>query len=493
MSSKSEDSRQKNRGKQNPQSRAQRLSRFLERDIWEYGVGEEPSLKGQGVALLRILTISWKGLFENSLFSRAAALSYSSLLAMGPLVAVVVILSTSFVNTDPEVQIKRALLFVSPSLQEMVTIQEDGAASESEEEMATALDTLIEQIIEGAENLLSRINKGGSKAFGALGGLILIWVVIQLLTSIETTLNQIWGVHQGRPWIQRIVFYWTFISLGALLGLGSTALFSASNLAGMFEWMPFGVEMTGFILRFSPFLSFFMLILLLVLFYRFFPNTSVALKPALVGSLLTASLLFLNNYLSIVYVHWVISIQSFYGSMGIIPVMMIGLYFFWVLILLGGQLTYSVQNVSFLANQTVWQRISSQVRELVTLSAFLHIARRFQACQGAPTMTELSYQLNIPVNVLNESLELLESIDWITRINVESDRDDKEKTGYRPAKPLENYNLSRFKRAIEEFGQSDMSIHLVRQDDLLKEYMDRIKAHEKDPFCQTNLNELIGN
>ena len=445
------------------------------------------------MALLRILSISWKGLSENRLFSRAAALSYSSLLALGPLIAVVVVLSSSFVQTDPEVQIKRALLFIAPSLQEMVTIREDNQPSATEDEMVTAIDSLIEQIIDGAQKLISRINTGGSKAFGALGGLILIWVIIQLLTSIETALNQIWGVHQGRPWLQRIVFYWTFISLGALLGLGSTALFSASNLAAMFEWVPFGQEMTGLILGYTPYLSFFMLILLLVLFYRFFPNTSVAFKPAFVGSVLTASLLFINNYLSILYVHRVISIQSFYGSMGIIPVMMIGIYFFWVLILLGGQLTYSVQNVSFLANQAAWQRVSSRVRELVTLSAFLQIARRFQACENAPTLTGMSNHLHIPVNILNESLELLESIDWIIRVNVEAERSDKEKTGYRPAKPLEMYNLSRFKQAIEEYGHSDMAAYLVQGDDLLQEYVEHIKSHENAPFCQTNLKDLIGN
>ncbi len=474
-------------------SRVNRVKSFLEKDIWEYGVGNERSLHGQRLALLRVLSISWKGLFDNRLFSRAAALSYSSLLALGPVVAVVVVLSGSFVKSDPELQIKRFLLFIAPSLQEMVTINGQTQSPGSNPEMQTALDILIEQITVGAEQLLGNINTGGSRAFGALGGLILIWVVIQLLTSIETALNQIWGIHQGRPWAQRIVFYWTFVSLGALLGLGSTALFSASNLAGMFDWVPFSSEMTQLLISYSQLVSFLMLVLLLVLFYRFFPNTSVALKPALIGSLLTALLLITNNYLSILYVHRVISLQSFYGSMGIVPVLMIGLYFFWVLILLGGQLTYAAQNVSFLANQAAWQRVSSQVRELVTLSAFLQIARRFQDCQDPPTMIELSNQLHIPVNILNESLEILESIEWIVRVRAESDKNDKERTGYRPARPLENYTLSRFKGALDDYGQSDMSTHLIHHDELLASYVEHTDKQRMDPFFQSSLKELIGN
>jgi len=499
MASEPEDNSSEPKGKDVPPGKWNILHQLFEKDIWEYGVGDDPSLRGQWLALLRILSISWKGLLENRILSRAAALGYSSLLALGPLVAIVVILSSSFVQTDAETQIKRALLFIAPSLQEMVTLDKSGekesgheaALTEEGEEINTALDTLITQIVQGVQAMLSKINTSGSKAFGVLGALIFIWVIIQLLTAVENTLNQIWGVHQGRPWSQRIVFYWTFISLGILLGLGSTALFSASNLVGMFDWVPFGSDLATLLLRFSPLLSFAMLVILLVLFYRFFPNTSVTFKPALVGSLLTASLLILNNYLSILYVHRVISLQSLYGSVGIVPVMMIGLYFFWVLVLLGGQLTYAVQNVSLLANQAAWMRISPAVREMVTLSAFLVVARRFHTCDSAPTMNEMSRQLHIPANILNESLELLEELDWIARISLEERRDDHTEIAYRPAKPLSSYTLSRFRDAMDHLGHSEILKSLIQADPLLKDYSDSTRWHEKDPFCQKDLQALL--
>lgn len=467
----------------NAGSRIQRWKKFVQEDIWESSWGSGESPRNQWVSFLRVLTISWKGLSENRLFSRAAALSYSSLIALGPLVAIVVFLSSSFVQTDAETQIKRALLFMAPSLQEMVTTDSETG----EEQMATALDQLLAQIVEGAEGLMNQVNTSGSKAFGALGSIILIWVVIQLLISVESTLNQIWGVHQGRPWSQRIVFYWTFISLGALLGLGSTALFSASNLAKMTDWVPYGSDLTAALLSFSPVLSFGMLVLLLALFYRFFPNTTVPFRAALMGSLLTSALLFINNYLSILYVHRVISFQSLYGSVGIIPVMMIGLYFFWVLILLGGQLTYAVQNVGFLANQSAWKQISPAAREILVLSTFLHVARRFNACEPAPTLLEMSGNLSIPVNILNESLETLEEMDWVTKVSMDDGEDATEKIGYRPSKPLESYTLSSFKSSIEHFGQSAILKGLLKSDRLLEEYHEALRWHEKDPFCQTDI------
>ena len=468
----------------------QRIRQFANRDIWDFGLDGEPSLSGQGIALLRVLLISWQGLFENKLFSRAAALSYSSLIALGPLVAIVVFFSSSFVNMDAETQIKRTLLFIAPSVQEMVTIEGESAQA-SGSEMSSAIDELIAQIVDGAENIVSGINTSGSTTFGLVGSLILIWVVIQLLTSVETTLNEIWGVHQGRPWSQRIVFYWTFISLGAILGLGSTALFSASNVARMTNSVPFGGDVSGLVLALTPLISFAMLVLLLVLFYRFFPNTSVKLKAAFVGSILTACLLTLNNYLSILYVQRVLSFQSFYGSLGIIPVLMIGLYFFWVLVLLGGQMTYSVQNVSFLTNQAAWKRTSPIGREIVTLGAFLFIARKFSRCEAAPSLNDISKRLQIPVNILNESLEMLENLEWITRISRDEPDAEEEGTGFRPTKPLKTYNLSKFRSSVEGVGKSALLPRLIESDPLLKQYREALKWHEKEAFFQTNLQDLL--
>jgi membrane protein len=470
-------------------TRFHRLREFLQKDLWEVEPTRRPTARSRLILLLRILAISWKGLADNRLFSRAAALSYSSLIALGPLVAIVVILSSSFVQTDAETQIKRALLFIAPSLEEMITLEQ----GEGQEEMASALDQLLTQIVVGAEDLLSQVNTSGSKAFGVLGALILIWVVIQLLTSVENTLNQIWGVHQGRPWSQRIVFYWTFISLGALLGLGSTALFSASNLAGMTDWVPFGSEMSSLMLSLSPLVSFAMLVLLLTLFYRFFPNTTVAFRAALVGSLLTTVLLFLNNYLSILYVHRVISFQSLYGSVGIIPILMIGLYFFWVLILLGGQVTYAVENVRYMTNQSAWKRIQPLARELVTLATFLRIARRFHACEAAPTINDISRDLRVPVNILNESIEILERLDWVTRISMEDSREEVERIGFRPAKPLAAYSLSRFRSAFEQVGEGGILKCLLKTDPLLKDYHKALQWHESEPFFQADLQSMLAN
>lgn len=469
-----------------------RLQSFCRHGLWQI----QPQLLSRQRRWLlrgmRILFLAFNGMRENRLISKAAALSYASLMALGPTVAIIVMVSSAFVDTDPGSQIKRGLLFIAPSLQEYGDLEQSSSQA-ANEEMASALDSLLNQIVEGANSLIEQVNTGGSRTFSVLGGAILIWIVIQLLTTVETTLNQIWGVRKGRPYGQRIVYYWSFVSLGAVLGLGSTALLSASNVAVLSGYMPFGSSLAPILLGMSPLLSFAMLVALLVLFYRFFPNTNVAFKPALIGSLLTALLLLLNNYLSILYVHRVLSFQSLYGSVGIIPVLMIGLFFFWILILFGGQLTCSAQSVDLQTGTRAWTGLSRESRELLTLAVFLQIARAFHRCQPAPSADQLTQQLQIPLPVLNESIESLESMHWIVRVTSESPSENNQSAGFRPACPLASLSMASFRRTFSELGHAGHARSLLQNDPLLRHYHQHIlHPHEQmETDAADSLEDLL--
>lgn len=470
--------------------RYKRARSFVTKEIWDFNETSNHPLLAPLAAVLRVLTISLRGLHENSLFSRAASLSYASMLALGPIVALSVVIATALMPTNTEEKIKEVLLFIAPTLQEMAT--SDAAAQQVDaEEYASALDVLIEQILSGGQAIINEVNTGGSTLFGALGSLILIGIVIQLMTSVETTLNHIWGVRHGRPWSQRIVFYWTFLSLGVLLGLGATALFSAGNIASMFDWMPFAGRITELLLTATPLVSFAMLTMLLALFYRFFPNTAVNLRAALVGGAIAAFLLLLNNYLSFLYLHRVISLQSLYGSVGIIPVLMVGLYFFWVFVLLGGQVTYAIQNAHFLNDSAAWRKISPRAFELIALATFLMIARRYRDCETPPDSALLGALLHVPQSTVNEAITHLEELNWITRVTREDEHRTQETFAYQPARPLEQYNLSAFRQAIAETGHCDIAAVVLDQDGLLSQYDHGLGWHKSDSFFQTDLRTLL--
>ncbi len=458
------------------------IRRFIQQAIWQSRSADIESLSRARTRFFRVVGLTYEGIGQNQLLMRAAGLSYASLIGLGPLVALVVMISGSYLKTDPEAQIKEILLFVAPTLREYINV----SAVEESPDAPTELDLLIDQIVSGAEDIVGQVNTGGGSALGIIGIVVLIFVGINLLTTIEKTFNAVWGVHRGRNWSQRIVSYWTFLSLGALLGLGSTALFSASTLAGFFDWLPFGASITAIIVALTPLLAILMLIVLLTFGYQFFPNTTVRMRPALIGATLVAIALIANNFLSIFYVQQVIRMKSFFGSLGILFVMMFGLYFFWTFVLVGAQLTYAIQNVRFLTHREVWQRISVRTQEIVTLAAFLYIARRFHVAADAPSPTELSERLRVPGNVLNTALELLAENDWITPIR-QANEDGIEETYYRPSKPLAHFSLASFHETFANHGNSAGVEFLSDTDPLLQHYLHEVSdlaAHgsDRDPL-----------
>ena len=60
--------------------------------------------------------------------------------------------------------------------------------------------------------------------------------------------------------------------------------------------------------------------------YVLIPNTKVHWDAALVGGLVGGVLFHLNNAVSVLYVSRVVSNSKIYGSLGLVPVFMVGLY-----------------------------------------------------------------------------------------------------------------------------------------------------------------------
>ena len=325
---------------------------------------------------------------------------------------------------------------------------------------------------------------------GIVGTLILILICIQLIITIENTLNMIWGVRRGRSWGQRIVSYWTLISLGTVLGIMAITFLSAATLSIWIQKLPFGLGLAQYTGVFMPVLSFTLIILLFALFYRFIPHTTVPWKAAFIGSTSVAVLLFLNNYLSFLYISRVVRTQSLYGSIGIVPVLMFGLFIFWIFILLGGQITYSVQNVKLLTNLKVWKNISVHARESLTLTTFLLIARRFYTCAAPLSSEELSNITRVPGQVLNESILRLHDMGLISPIE-SVDENEETITRYQPSKPLSKITLGEFKQDLDTYGADGGAELLCELDPILGYYEANLQTVHKAGLLQKPVKELF--
>ncbi len=474
-----------------------RLRRLWTHDIWAAGLIRDRSPKSRALALLRVISITLSGLNEMHVAIRAAALSFSSLLALGPLIAIAVLISGfALGNQDPALAaqgLNRVISFIAPQVAQYDRATEDERVHEAQQP-ATQPDpaaVTLPATPEMVKIINTFITSSRSGTAGLIGILTLFLIVIGLFTTIENTFNDIWGVHRGRSWLARIVYYWSVITLGALLFFTSLTLLSAGAFLNVFfEKIPLGAQLKGLFVWMLPSGSVLLLVLLLALFYRFVPHTRVRWTAALLGAVIVTALLFLNNYLAFLYFKRVVLSRSLYGSVSIVPILMIGLYIFWFFVLVGGQITYAVQNVRYRSSQTAWHSLNHVTRESMSLVVLMLIARRFKVAGPAYSVTQLSALIRVPSQILNESLNRLYAIKLITELPPADGADPNDRR-YQPARPLNQITLEEFRREFENYGEAPTAGLLDNVDPVLVLYHERLAKALPTALGGQTLDDLI--
>ena len=461
-----------------------RLVEIWRREIWLPANLKDNSPRGWLYAWLRVLSISVTVFLETKAPSRAAALSFSSLLSLGPLVAIGVLVG-GFVlgkEADPGViaaQIGGLLQQAAPQLKSLQSGPGEAAITVNPE-----LVNLVYGFIQSAR----------SGYGGAFGALTLIFIVLLLFKAVEDAFNDIWGIRLGRSLLMRIVFYWTILTLGAVLFFASVAMLGAGAAVNVFaeslSRLPGGANLVVALRWSLPAISVVTLALMLALVYRVVPNTHVFWRAAIVGGAVVATLLMLNNLVAFFYVRRVILTQSLYGQLAVPLVLMLGLYIFWLYVLIGGIISYAVQNVHFRNSQAAWGQLTESMRERLSLVVLLTIGRRFQACLPPVTASELSDLLQVPTQILNECINRLVDMRLVITLRPAAHTPATEHR-YQPARPLNRITLLEFKNLDDNLGDDPVGQSLERIDPILMEYERALSRLGEQEFFRKSLDELF--
>ncbi len=389
---------------------------------------------------------------------RAAALAYTSLLALIPMLAVVLSVSTTFLKKDGEERISslidKLVASVTPPAVPGTNADSDLTAGSDETApngvqtngaaaITTATPTLPavktiqtgqdERYVTARKQVTDTINgfirNTRSKTIGVTGTVLLFFVAISMLSRVEETFNDIWGVERGRGWFRRIVQYWAVITLGPVLLVVALGLASGPHLAStrrLLAAMPMAGEMLFIVLPVV------VLCVAFALLYMLMPNTKVHWQAAAVGGLVGGVAWHLNNLFSVFYVSRVVSNSRIYGSLGLVPVFMIGLYVGWLILLFGAQVAYAFQNRAAYFQEKRIESINQRGREFIALRLMAHIGRRFQRGEPAATVPEMSAHLAVPTRLAQQIMQVLVAAHLVVEVAGGAE------TAYVPARPLES-------------------------------------------------------
>jgi membrane protein len=403
--------------------------RLVTRDIWLLETLRPPYATGwQGFILrqLRVVLVVGRGfLFDHQCMTRAAALTYTTLLALVPMLAFMF----AFLKG---LGVQNAL---EPLLLDRLPVTSEGA---------------VRQII----NYVNNVQVG---TLGVLGLGSLLFTTILQFGNVEHALNNIWGVHSGRPLLRKIADYISIMVIGPLvlvLAIGlSTALQHQSLLTTLMEQRLIGDAL----LFFFRFLRYVALWCAFAFAYAFLPNTQDKLLPALIGGVLGGTLWQLGLG---VYIDVLISTTRFkaiYGAFAQLPILMVWIYLSWVVTLLGAEVTFACQNAATYHLERLTYSTSFYVKAWLATTLYFALVRAYTAGDGPWSAQAFAQERGVPIRLLREVLNILHHEHLIVEVSTPPEH-------YVPGRHPDTITPWDILRALGHHGDRSMEDLLVRHD-----------------------------
>ena len=323
------------------------LWKFLTYDIWRITEDEVTKTTFSLYNIIKTIYLCINRFTKDRQVNKASALTYSTLLAIVPILAILFAIARGFgFDNLMESQVRMGF----------------GGHNQT-----------TEVILQFVNSYLSQTKSG---IFIGVGLIMLLWTVINLISSIEITFNRIWEIKKARSMYRKITDYFSMFLLMPILIVisGGLSIFMSTSLKYIEDFVLLA-PILKFLIRLIPFvLTWFMFTGL----YIYMPNTKVRFKPALISGILAGTAHQAFQFLYISGQLWVSRYNAIYGSFAALPLFLLWLQISWTICLFGAELTYAGQNIRNFSFDKDTKNISRRFRDFVSILIMSLIAKRFE-------------------------------------------------------------------------------------------------------------------
>ena len=358
-------------------ARIRKFIHFLQHDLWRIDLVHDSRLRAFGVEALRVIHLVFKGVKEDNCMLHASALTYATLMALAPFLIILFAIANAIGYAAAREKILVAL--------------------ESNEALPQQLHNFI-------VDLLNTIGGISPAALGGITGVVFLYIVFKLLSGIEESFNQIWGVQTSRAVSEKVRNYISVLVIAPALAL--VAQYASGRMTiylGAIEWMG---PILKVLLQLAPIL---VLAIAFVAIFVFLPNTKVQFKAALIGALTSASLAILLQALLIIFGKAIFGSDKYavYGSFAALPVFLFWVHLNWTILLFGAELAFAIQNRATYQEEQAAVRASMVSKLWVAFSTMREAVRVFEGSEASFSARDFARGNNIPVRLMNEVIEVL--------------------------------------------------------------------------------------
>jgi membrane protein len=285
--------------------------------------------------------------------------------------------------------------------------------------LRTALDNYFVQMLMPkaiANTITSNLTQFASKATGlsAVGGVALVFTSIAMIVTIERAFNQIWRVRRPRPLVQRVVVYWALVTLGPLaFGLSLTLtsqLFSATN--GLMSLVPLLGAVFYTVVSVALTTGAYALLFMIV------PNRDVDWRDAVWGGLVAAVAFEIAKRVFAIFIRQFPTYAIIYGALAALPLFLVWMYLSWLITLVGALLTAALPIVKY---ERWWY-------EPVPGGAFVDAMAVLKVLQGGARLTgtamvasaQIRAHTRIGYDEMTLLLEQMVAAGWVGRVQTDA-------------------------------------------------------------------------
>jgi membrane protein len=282
----------------------------------------------------RFILLAYRKFDEERCFMRAAALAFNSLLALIPVLALATVLTSAIGKDDQSQSVQQ---FVGKIIVSVLPAKHEDEKKNAK--IVEIRDGLRDNISDFTNNLAQQVSFDKT---GVLSALVFVYLGLMVVMQLEDTFNDLWAVRRSRVWYAQLLKF----SPGLVLGPGCIILAFALANAVHFEKISAHLQSMGAVVNLLVPLLFAMAGLTFL--YKLIPNTKVSWTAAIWGGVVAGILWQLNHLASALYISYVVVEKGWYsqtygGSLGLLPVFMLAVYFTWLILLYGALVAARVQ------------------------------------------------------------------------------------------------------------------------------------------------------
>lgn len=400
----------------------QRLLKFITEDVWRVSETEISAHRNRGYKFLKVISLAVRRFIEDNLQNRASALTYSTLLSLVPMLAVLLSIAKGFGFNN----------IIESQLFDYFPGQRD----------------ILDKVLSFVDSYMAQTKNG---LFVGLGIILLLYTVFNLINSIEDSFNSIWQVKKGRTYARKITDYFSIILLLPIFIVFSSGLsIFISTTVDTFTQYHLIAPVYEFFLKLTPYIT---TVLLFTLLYIFMPNTKVQFKNAFYAGLFSGIAFQFFQYLYISGQIWVSKYNAIYGSFALLPLLLLWMQLSWTICLLGAEIAYASQNVKSYEFEADSKSISRRYHDFLLLLITTLIVKRFAQADPTYTADEISVNYKIPIRLTKEILFELMELNIINEI-----KDEDQYPNYQPALDISKITIGYLFSKVDTAGSENFII-----------------------------------